>query len=63
MVALFLKLHHTKSAPFMEQLKRIDWFGSVLFIASTTSVLIPISWGKKNPLFGDSKTNLNIKVA
>ncbi|PMD33262.1 MFS general substrate transporter [Hyaloscypha variabilis F] len=45
MVALFLKLQHTKSAPFVEQLKRIDWFGSVLFIASTTSVLIPISWG------------------
>ena len=45
MVTLFLKLQHTKSAPFLQQLQRIDWFGSVLFIASTTSVLIPISWG------------------
>ncbi|KAH8799927.1 major facilitator superfamily domain-containing protein [Hyaloscypha sp. PMI_1271] len=45
MVALFLKLQHTKSAPFLQQLKRVDWFGSVLFIASTTSVLIPVSWG------------------
>ena len=44
MIALFLKLHHTKDAPFVQQLKRIDWFGSVLFIASTTSILIPISW-------------------
>jgi hypothetical protein len=63
MVALFLKLQHTKSAPFVEQLKRIDWFGSVLFIASTTSVLIPISWGKKNLLFGCSETNLDTKGA
>lgn len=44
MVTLFLKLHHTKSAPFIEQLKRVDWFGSFLFIASATSILIPVSW-------------------
>jgi MFS family permease len=50
MVALFLKLQHTKSAPFLQQLKRVDWFGSVLFIASTTSVLIPVSWVRSNPL-------------
>jgi hypothetical protein len=45
MVTLFLKLQHTKSASFLQQLQRVDWFGSVLFIASTTSILIPISWG------------------
>jgi MFS family permease len=50
MVALFLKLQHTKSAPFLQQLKRVDWFGSVLFIASTTSVLIPVSWVRSTPL-------------
>ena len=28
-----------------EKLKRVDWIGSVLFIGSTTSFLIPITWG------------------
>lgn len=44
MVTLFLKLQHTKTAGFREQLKRVDVFGTVLFVASTTSILIPISW-------------------
>ena len=29
----------------MNQLKRVDYVGTVLFIGSTTSVLIPITWG------------------
>ena len=29
----------------MAQLKRVDWVGSVLFVASTTSLMIPITWG------------------
>lgn len=29
-----------------EKIKRFDWFGSILFIASMVSVLIPLSWGK-----------------
>lgn len=29
----------------MEKLRRVDWIGAILFTASTTSVLIPISWG------------------
>jgi len=45
MITLFLKLNHTKSAPFLQQLRRVDWVGSIMFIASTTSILIPISWG------------------
>jgi hypothetical protein len=45
MITLFLKLNHMKSAPFIEQLRRVDWVGSILFIGSTTSILIPISWG------------------
>ena len=28
-----------------DKLRRVDWIGSVLFIGSTTSFLIPISWG------------------
>ena len=44
LVTLFLKLQHTKAAPFREQLKRVDVFGTLLFVTSTTSILIPISW-------------------
>ena len=41
-VTLRLALKQTK---FAEQLRRVDWIGSVLFIGSTTSFLIPITWG------------------
>jgi hypothetical protein len=40
----FLRLNY-KTGSFAEKLRRIDWFGTVLFIASTTGFLIPISWG------------------
>ncbi|KAL8846330.1 MAG: hypothetical protein Q9221_008570 [Calogaya cf. arnoldii] len=43
-VPLFLKLAF-KPSSFTAQLARVDWFGSSLFIASTTSFLIPITWG------------------
>ena len=43
-VPLFLKSNFAP-ANLASQLRRIDWIGSVLFIASTTSVLIPITWG------------------
>ena len=42
-VPLFLKLNF-KASNFADQLKRVDWVGSVLFIGSTTSFLIPITW-------------------
>ena len=29
----------------MAQLRRVDWIGSFIFVASTTSFLIPITWG------------------
>ncbi|KAH8811393.1 major facilitator superfamily domain-containing protein [Xylogone sp. PMI_703] len=45
MVFFFLKLRHTRQESFFTQLSRIDWFGSFLFIASLTSILIPLSWG------------------
>lgn len=44
MVALFLRLHLDRST-IKQKLKRIDWVGTVWFIASTTSILIPVSWG------------------
>ena len=34
-----------KATNLASQLRRIDWVGSVLFIGSTTSFLIPITWG------------------
>ncbi|KAM0799122.1 major facilitator superfamily domain-containing protein [Usnea florida] len=34
-----------KVSSLSEKLKRVDWIGSVLFIGSTTSFLIPITWG------------------
>jgi hypothetical protein len=43
-VALFLKLQHTRAAGLKEQLARVDWIGSVIFIASTTAILIAVSW-------------------
>lgn len=42
-VPLFLKLNFTPTN-LRTQLKRVDWIGSVLFIASTTSFLIPVTW-------------------
>ncbi|KAK5109795.1 hypothetical protein LTR62_006528 [Meristemomyces frigidus] len=44
LVVLFLNLYF-KNTTFMQQLRRIDWVGGFLFIASTTGILIPISWG------------------
>lgn len=44
MVIIFLKLHLDRST-VKQKLKRVDWVGTVWFIASTTSILIPLSWG------------------
>ncbi|KAI4245921.1 MAG: hypothetical protein LQ352_006479 [Teloschistes flavicans] len=43
-VPLFLRLAF-KPSNLTSQLARVDWLGSFLFIASTTSFLIPITWG------------------
>ncbi|CAF9940140.1 MAG: hypothetical protein ALECFALPRED_008438 [Alectoria fallacina] len=34
-----------KVSSLADKLRRVDWIGSVLFIGSTTSFLIPITWG------------------
>lgn len=44
MIVLFLKLNF-KATRFAEKLARVDWIGSFLFIASSTSFIIPITWG------------------
>ncbi|PUU74404.1 major facilitator superfamily domain-containing protein [Tuber borchii] len=44
LIPLFLNLNH-RTTSFLEKLGRVDWIGSVLFVGSTMSLLIPITWG------------------
>ncbi|KAH7399604.1 major facilitator superfamily domain-containing protein [Pyrenochaeta sp. MPI-SDFR-AT-0127] len=44
LVTLFLKLNQ-KHSSFLAKLREIDWIGMVLFLASTTGFLIPVTWG------------------
>ncbi|KAF2085673.1 MFS general substrate transporter [Saccharata proteae CBS 121410] len=44
MVVVFLRLHHQTSS-LAEKLLRIDWIGAIVFVASVTGLLIPITWG------------------
>lgn len=44
MIAVFLKLNQ-KHGGFLAKLREVDWVGMVLFVASTTSFLIPVTWG------------------
>ena len=39
-----LQLHHPPG-PLASKLQRFDWFGAFLLTASTTSFLMPVSWG------------------
>jgi hypothetical protein len=44
MIIAFLSLNYRTSS-FIAKLRRVDWVGAVLFIASATGFLIPMSWG------------------
>ncbi|KAJ5817266.1 Major facilitator superfamily domain general substrate transporter [Penicillium robsamsonii] len=44
LVVLFLNLKLAPSS-LVEKLRRIDYFGTVLFVSSMSSFLIPLSWG------------------
>ncbi|KAJ5966865.1 hypothetical protein N7501_003113 [Penicillium viridicatum] len=44
LVILFLNLRLAPSS-LVEKLRRIDYFGTVLFVGSMSSFLIPLSWG------------------
>ncbi|GAB7351797.1 hypothetical protein MBLNU459_g2370t1 [Dothideomycetes sp. NU459] len=44
MIVLFLTLNKINTA-FFDKLRRVDWVGTVLFVSSTVSVLIPLTWG------------------
>jgi MFS family permease len=40
---------NTKEGSVWTRLKSFDWFGSFLFVAATTSFLIPLTWVRKYP--------------
>ncbi|KAJ6454453.1 iron permease [Mycena vitilis] len=42
-VAIFLRLK-TPTAPLHEKLKRMDWIGNSIIVASTTSIVIALTW-------------------
>jgi MFS family permease len=44
LIPLFLRLNFIPSS-LASKLRRVDWAGQVLFVGSTTSFLIPITWG------------------
>ncbi|KAF2831146.1 MFS general substrate transporter [Ophiobolus disseminans] len=44
LITIFLKLHQ-KHGDFFSKLREVDWIGIVLFLASTTGFLIPVTWG------------------
>lgn len=44
MIPLFIRLGVGKSS-FLRKLASVDWIGSIIFIASMTGFLIPLSWG------------------
>ncbi|KAI4907442.1 hypothetical protein J4E90_009471 [Alternaria incomplexa] len=44
LVTIFLKLNQ-KHGTFFAKLREVDWIGMVLFLASTTGFLIPVTWG------------------
>ena len=48
LVILFLKLNFLP-ASLASKLRRVDWVGTVVFVGSTTSVLIPLTWGPLKP--------------
>ena len=43
----FLRLKK-KESQLLQKLRRVDWVGGILFIASTTGLLIPVTWGGIN---------------
>ena len=44
LITLFLTQYRVPGS-IKAKLARVDWFGAVLFIASSTSMFIPITWG------------------
>jgi MFS family permease len=55
LILWFLRLSFPVSS-FSSKLQRVDWFGSFLFIASTTGFLIPVTWGGTQYPWGSWRT-------
>ncbi len=45
LLVLFLQVGYKKESTVMEKIKRIDWIGNILFVASVVAILIGITWG------------------
>jgi len=59
-IPILLKLNY-KVGSILEKLKAIDWIGAFLFIASLTTFLVPLSWGKSSPMiYSSSRTQPNL---
>ncbi|RMD39615.1 hypothetical protein DV735_g5511, partial [Chaetothyriales sp. CBS 134920] len=44
LIPLFLRLNLVPSS-IMSKLKRVDWIGTIIFVGSSVSFLIPLTWG------------------
>ncbi|KAI1392119.1 MFS general substrate transporter [Hypoxylon trugodes] len=42
---LFLRVNYDRKTPILERLKRIDYVGTAILVASVVAVLIALSWG------------------
>ncbi|KAM0798083.1 major facilitator superfamily domain-containing protein [Usnea florida] len=62
MIPLFIKLRVAQTS-FFQKLAKIDWIGSVLFIASTTGFLIPLSWGGVSYPWNSWRTYVPLSVS
>lgn len=62
MIPLFIKLHGPRNT-FFQKLAKIDWIGSVIFIASTTGFLIPLSWGGVSYPWNSWRTYVPLSVS
>ncbi|KAI3400339.1 hypothetical protein diail_3356 [Diaporthe ilicicola] len=45
LVIIFLRVHHKREGTIIQRLKRVDYSGNFLLVASVVSVLIPLTWG------------------
>ena len=62
MIPLFIKLRVPRS-PLVQKLLSIDWVGSIIFIASTTGFLIPLSWGGVSYPWSSWRTYVPLSVS
>lgn len=62
MIPLFIKLRVPRNS-FFQKLAKIDWIGSVIFIASTTGFLIPLSWGGVSYPWSSWRTYVPLSVS